>query len=72
MATKRTTPPAPLGLSKLLTVEQLADYLQVPVQTVYYWRTKRTAPGARYVGRHLRFREEDVAAWLEEQETDAA
>lgn len=30
---------------RLLTVEQLADYLGVPVATVYAWRHRREGPG---------------------------
>lgn len=50
-----------------MTTEELADYLGVPVATVYQWRTKGTGPRAIKVGRHLRFRAADVDAWLDEQ-----
>jgi excisionase family DNA binding protein len=51
--------------SRLLTVRELADLLQVPSATIYAWRYKRKGPTAIPVGKYLRFRPEDVAAWLE-------
>jgi excisionase family DNA binding protein len=52
-------------MSRLLTVQELADLLQVPTKTIYTWRYKRSGPPAIPIGRYLRFRPEDVAAWLE-------
>jgi excisionase family DNA binding protein len=49
----------------LLTVDQLGEQLQVPVTTIYGWRYKGTGPKAIVIGRHLRFRQSDVDAWLE-------
>jgi excisionase family DNA binding protein len=49
----------------LLSPEDLADYLQVPVKTIYNWRSARKGPRAVKVGRHVRFRQADVDAWLE-------
>jgi excisionase family DNA binding protein len=54
-------------LPELLSVQQLADYLGVPVSTIYAWRTRGTAPLGFRVGKQLRFRAEDVAAWLEQR-----
>ena len=53
------------SLSRLLTVKELAELLQVPVQTIYTWRYKRIGPPAVPMGKYLRFRPEDVAAWLD-------
>jgi excisionase family DNA binding protein len=52
-------------LSRLLTVQEVADLLQVPPKTIYAWRYKGVGPRAVPVGRYLRFKTEDVAAWLE-------
>ncbi len=60
-----STEPAQATLSRLLTVQQLADLLQVPPKTIYAWRYKGVGPRAVPVGRYLRFRVEDVTAWLE-------
>jgi excisionase family DNA binding protein len=53
-------------LSRLLTVQELADLLQIPAKTIYTWRYKRIGPPAVPMGKYLRFRVEDVAAWLDE------
>ena len=53
-------------LSRLLTVQELADLLQIPTKTIYTWRYKRIGPPAVPMGKYLRFRAEDVAAWLDE------
>ncbi len=58
--------PAPLPL-RLLTVHELAGLLQVPPKTIYTWRYKGIGPPAVPIGRYLRFRAEDVAAWLDDQ-----
>lgn len=62
-----TTDVAHAPLSRLLTVQELADLLQVPPKTVYTWRYKGVGPPAVPIGRYLRFRVEDVAVWLEER-----
>ena len=54
-------------LADVLTTEEVAAYLKVPVETLYTWRHKGTGPPALKVGRHLRYRVRDLAAWLEEQ-----
>jgi excisionase family DNA binding protein len=56
-----------LGLEPLIGVEELADYLGVPVQTVYDWRLSGRATRAYKFGKHLRFAVSDVQAWLEER-----
>jgi excisionase family DNA binding protein len=50
----------------LLSPHDLADYLGVPVKTIYNWRTEKKGPRGVKVGRHLRFRSTDVESWLEE------
>ena len=52
---------------RLEDVAWLAEYLGVPQQTIYRWRTHGDGPRGIKVGRHLRFRRSDVDAWLESQ-----
>lgn len=54
------------GAGALIGVEELADYLGVPVQTIYDWRLSGRAPRAFKLGKHLRFAVSDVQEWLEE------
>ena len=49
---------------RLLSAQELADYLEVPVKTIYTWRHRATGPRGFRVGKHLRYRWRDVAAWL--------
>jgi excisionase family DNA binding protein len=56
---------------ELLTIEQLAEYLQIPVRTIHDWRHRRGGgPRAVKVGRHLRYRMSDVQAWLESKASE--
>lgn len=50
---------------RLLTTEELAEYLSVPVSTVYAWRARGIAPEAVRVGRYTRYRVSAVRAWLD-------
>ena len=54
-------------LDRLLTVEDLADYLGVPVATIYAWRYRHQGPPGLRVGRHLRYRWADVQRWIHQQ-----
>jgi excisionase family DNA binding protein len=54
-------------LDRLLTVDEVADVLRVPVSTLYGWRLVGKGPRAAKVGRFLRYRASDVAAWLDDQ-----
>ena len=57
--------PGPVGHSeRLLSAQDLADYLEVPVKTIYAWRHRNTGPRGFRVGKHLRFRWRDIEAWL--------
>ncbi|MGQ0679995.1 MAG: helix-turn-helix domain-containing protein [Actinomycetota bacterium] len=51
----------------LLSVEDLAAYLQVPIATIYQWRYKGDGPDAFRIGKHLRFDPTDVDRWLGER-----
>jgi excisionase family DNA binding protein len=53
--------------SKLLSIEDVADYLGVPKNTLYQWRTKGYGPTGRRIGKYVRYRSEDVDAWIDQQ-----
>ena len=55
---------------RLLTVEELADYLGVPVATLYQWRHRGEGPSGFRVGRYIRYRWVDVEAWIDRQLQD--
>lgn len=60
-----------LGLEPLIGVEELAEWLGIPIQTIYDWRLSGRAPRAHKIGKHLRFALSDVEAWLEEHHEGA-
>jgi excisionase family DNA binding protein len=55
---------------QLLTLPEVADYLGVPLQTLYQWRSQGTAPRGIRCGKHIRVRRDELEAWLE-RHTDA-
>jgi excisionase family DNA binding protein len=64
----------PLG-DEILSAQDLAAYLKVPLATVYRWRSMGDGPRGLKAGRHLRFRKEEVDRWLlsrQEQSQEAA
>ena len=52
--------PAPLW-----TPNDVAEFLCVPVATLYQWRSRGIGPPARRVGRHLRYHLDAVRAWFD-------
>ncbi len=57
---------------QLYSPESLAEYLGVPVKTVYRWNYTGTGPKFSKVGRHVRYQPEDVRAWLNAQRVGGA
>lgn len=55
----------PDGETRLLSAEELAEFLSVPLSTIYYWRHVGKGPPALRAGRRLRFDLATVRAWLE-------
>jgi excisionase family DNA binding protein len=51
--------------NRLWSVAETATYLGVPVSTMYLWRSEGRGPASRRVGKRLRYRPEDVKAWVE-------
>jgi excisionase family DNA binding protein len=51
---------------EMLTVQELAELLKVPVSTVYAWRYTGYGPRGIRVGRYVRYRHCDIEAFLEE------
>lgn len=57
-------------METLLTPDQLAEALQVPVSTLYKWRAAGAGPQSIKVGKHLRYRLAAVEAYLASLETE--
>ncbi len=48
-------------------VEDVAAYLDVPVQTLYQWRKRKYGPPAAKIGKHLRYDPSAVREWFAQQ-----
>jgi excisionase family DNA binding protein len=53
--------------AELMTVQDVARYLQVPVGTLRNWRVTGDGPPAARIGRHVRYRRADVESWVAER-----
>jgi len=49
--------------SPIMTVKQVADYLQMKESTIYAWTQSRKIPAIK-IGRTWRFWRDDIDAWL--------
>ncbi len=54
-------------MRKLWSIKDLSEYLDIPVETIYQWRHKKYGPPGKRIGRHVRFRPEDIEMWLDQQ-----
>jgi excisionase family DNA binding protein len=51
----------------LWSIEETAKYLGVSVKTLYGWRWQKTGPISYRVGRYVRYRPDEVRAWVDAQ-----
>ncbi|MBW9110174.1 helix-turn-helix transcriptional regulator [Microbacterium ureisolvens] len=54
--------------SRLLTTEEVAEYLQIPARTIEDWRHRGYGPKYARMGKRVRYRQAAVDAWLAEIE----
>jgi excisionase family DNA binding protein len=52
---------------KLLSTQELAEETGVPERTLSQWAYMGRGPAYLKIGKHRRYRREDVDAWLEAQ-----
>lgn len=60
-------PEIPHANDELLTIQEAAAVVRVPIATLRYWRHLGTGPRTFRVGRTVRYWRTEVALWLEEQ-----
>ncbi len=58
-------------LEPLLSAQDLAEFLDVRVATIYAWRYRRQGPPGLRVGKHLRYRRADVDEWIDHRIEDS-
>ena len=51
---------------RLLTAEELAAFLGVPIKTLHAWCCRGEGPVGFRVGRHIRYRWVDTEVWIED------
>lgn len=54
-------------LDQLFTPEELSEYLEIPIATLYAWRYRGRGPISFRVGKHLRYRRNDIDQWIGRQ-----
>ena len=52
---------------QLLTLQQVAELLDVSPNTIYYWRYQGTGPQGHRIGKRVRYWRSDVLAWMSER-----
>ncbi|MFJ3620006.1 helix-turn-helix transcriptional regulator [Streptomyces iakyrus] len=52
---------------RYLTPDDIAEIFEVPLETVYQWRKKRTGPPGFRIGKHLRYDPADVRAYVDQR-----
>ena len=57
--------------TEFLTVEEVAEYLRLPLSTVYKLVQDKQLPGFK-VGKHWRFRKEAFQEWIKQKEKEAS
>jgi excisionase family DNA binding protein len=55
------------NLDPLLSAQELADYLEVPLATLYAWRYRGDGPPGFRAGKHLRYRKSDIDQWINDR-----
>ena len=52
---------------EIMTASEVADYLRVPLKSLYTWRYTHDGPPSARVGKYLRYRRTEVDEWLRAQ-----
>lgn len=63
-------PDTPHANDELLTMQEVAAVVRVPIATLRYWRHLGTGPRGFRIGRSVRYWRTEVLHWLENQSND--
>ena len=58
-------------MEKLLTVDEVADYLGVTKATIYCWTSQKKIPHVKLTKRLLKFREKEIVEWISQKSVSA-
>jgi len=64
---RAAVPDTPHADDELLTLQEVAVVVRVPVATLRYWRHLGTGPRSFRIGRGVRYWRTEVFAWLDDQ-----
>jgi excisionase family DNA binding protein len=59
-------------MSKYMTTDQTAEYINTPLSTLRYWIVQGTAPKSFKLGKRRMFTVEDVDTWIAERVATSA
>lgn len=51
----------------LIGIDEVAEMVGVSTSTVRYWRQMGTGPASARIGRQVKYRKDDVEAWINAQ-----
>ncbi len=54
-------------MTKLITSEELSKILRIPKRTIYKFAKEGQIPGVIRIGKHWRFRADEIEQWIHEQ-----
>lgn len=54
-------------MQNFLTFKEMAEILQIPVQSIYLYHYRGEGPTVHKFGKHLRVLEEDFSQWQEKK-----
>ncbi|SHI19813.1 helix-turn-helix transcriptional regulator [Streptomyces sp. 3214.6] len=57
---------------RYLNPDDVAEIFDVPVETVYQWRKKRTGPPGFRIGKYVRYDPADVRAYVDRRKAEDA
>lgn len=49
-----------------MTIGEVSEFLQIPVGTLYQWRSQMRGPAALRMGKHVRYPKTSLRLWLQE------
>jgi predicted DNA-binding transcriptional regulator AlpA len=67
---RATLPDVPHADDELLTMQEVAGVIRVPIATLRYWRHLGTGPRSFRIGRSVRYWRTEVLHWLEQKSAD--
>ncbi|MEV6226948.1 helix-turn-helix domain-containing protein [Saccharopolyspora shandongensis] len=54
-------------IRNLWGIEDVSNYLGIPVGTLYQWRSRGYGPAGRKIGKYVRYKPDDVERWFDAQ-----